>query len=55
MTPDADRPSILLVDDHDENLLGAARAGMRAVLIGPGDGVWDGERIDSVGEVLALV
>lgn len=45
----------LFVDDHDDNLLGAERAGMRAVLIGPGDGVWDGERIDSVGEVLALV
>jgi putative hydrolase of the HAD superfamily len=46
--------SCLFVDDHDENLLGAERAGMRPVLIGPGDGVWDGERIDAVGDVLKL-
>ena len=45
----------LFVDDHDENLLGAERAGMRAVLIGPGDGVWEGERIDAVGGVLGLI
>jgi putative hydrolase of the HAD superfamily len=45
----------LFVDDRDENLLGAARAGMRAVLIGPGDGLWDGERVDAVGDVLKLI
>jgi putative hydrolase of the HAD superfamily len=42
----------LFVDDHDENLLGAEQAGMRAVLIGSGDGVWEGPRIDAVGGVL---
>jgi epoxide hydrolase-like predicted phosphatase len=45
----------LFVDDHDENLLGAERAGMRAVLIGPGDGGWDGTRIDAVSGVLELI
>jgi putative hydrolase of the HAD superfamily len=45
----------LFVDDHDENLLGAERAGMTAVLIGPGDGVWAGERIDAVADVLTLL
>lgn len=45
----------LFVDDHDENLVGAEHAGMRAVLIGPGDGIWDGERIAAVRDVLSLV
>jgi putative hydrolase of the HAD superfamily len=45
----------LFVDDHDENLLGAERAGMQAVLIGQGDGVWDGTQIDAVSGVLELV
>jgi putative hydrolase of the HAD superfamily len=45
----------LFVDDRDENLAGAERAGMRAVLIGRGDGTWDGRRIDAVSGVLELV
>lgn len=43
----------LFVDDHDENLVGAERAGMTSLLIGPGDGEWRGPRIDTVSGVLA--
>jgi putative hydrolase of the HAD superfamily len=43
----------LFVDDHDENLVGAERAGMTGVLIGAGDGGWPGRRIAAVSGVLA--
>ena len=43
----------IFVDDTVENLFGAEEAGMRAVQIGDRDG-WPGERIERVGDVLAL-
>jgi putative hydrolase of the HAD superfamily len=44
----------LFVDDNVPNLVGAEEAGMRAVLIGEGDG-WRGDRVDAVSGVLELV
>jgi FMN phosphatase YigB (HAD superfamily) len=44
----------LFVDDVAENLVGAERAGMRAVQIGDADG-WEGARIARVAEVLELL
>jgi hypothetical protein len=45
----------LFVVGDDENLVGAERAGMTSLLIGPGDGEWRGPRIDTVSGVLALL
>lgn len=46
--------AIYVGDGANDELFGARRVGMRAVQIGSRDG-WDGERIESLGELLALL